>query len=374
MAPAGRPPPHPEPKGAPPRPLRRTRSSLFRTLSLSLPQPRKSREEGQGAAKSGSEEGGSGGGGASCLFPFSRVDSVVGAVEETGTNTVGGAPLSEHSDVSSITTDPNVENDLQDDTFADLWAPDVLRSCGGSEVGAEAGVGGDGAIQHAVAEAAGKLRGRLFPITTPEGGAVKNQKRGDIGGSHGGGGRRGGTWQSDKGGRGGGGGEGAEGIEPLHARIGGVMRDVAAQAAAGDAANAATPAANTAANTSDNDDNAVRRMESACKAILLFCGDMLAPIPPGEQPQPMPPLGSHLIRCCPLLNDNEEAASAANLYGEKAATAAAAAAGGSNVRDAVPPASPPPPPRPPMSLYVQDQCSYMYDSSVRTWVGRNTKG
>ena len=156
---------------------------------------------------------------------------------------------------------------------------------------------------------------------------------------------RGGGSGGDNRGRGGGGGGGDDArIEPLHARFGGILRDAAATAAAAAAATAATAATATAATATavaitgtvkvagadadaeeveavvveaeeeeveGEEECAIIRMESACRAVLLFCGAILSPAddssagaaPAGKAPRPpppMPPLGTHLIRCCPL--------------------------------------------------------------------------
>ena len=125
---------------------------------------------------------------------------------------------------------------------------------------------------------------------------------------------------------------------PLHATLGRILR--------------------AAANARDRDDPrdvraAAARMELVCRAVLVFCGALLErdePHPPhlardtsdADEPhpphpprprekdtrptakKPCPPLGSHLIRRCDLPCD------------------------------------------PSVSLYVQDQCSYVYDDVART--------
>ena len=116
---------------------------------------------------------------------------------------------------------------------------------------------------------------------------------------------------------------------PLHATLGHLLR--------------------AAANARDRDDPrdvraAAARMELVCRAVLVFCGATLAREKPNPRdaktargfhrgspraphtlpPRPCPPLGSHLIRRCDLPDD------------------------------------------PSLSLYVQDQCSYVYDDVART--------
>ena len=120
---------------------------------------------------------------------------------------------------------------------------------------------------------------------------------------------------------------------PLHATLGRILR--------------------AAANARDRDDPrdvraAAARMELVCRAVLVFCGALLerdephpphlardtsdadTPHPPHPREthptakKPCPPLGSHLIRRCDLPCD------------------------------------------PRVSLYVQDQCSYVYDDVART--------
>lgn len=225
---------------------------------------------------------------------------------------IQSAPHSEHSnpsDASSVASDQDLRSDgpHPDNALLDAWASDILRDDAG------------GTASRAVGEAAAALRDRLV------------RRSGVESGTHGGNGGRvrangdgngdAAKWNGD-----------AATIEPTHARIGGALHEAAAFAAA----------AKGATDDGVEDEDAVRRMELACRAILLFCGDILTCAPGHDPPTPMPPLGTHLIRCCPLsVQRDQSAADAAE----------------------VPLAVSPPTL---MSLYVQDQCSYVYDDAART--------